>query len=314
NEFYAMGQLWAFINGNLKVFGITVFKAGLAAALQFQAPNPTWVGGGLELSVYSLNLKLKFNAGNKCRFATDDPADLLGIDVIESLEPFDNAQNISMDQNLIANLALANGDTTKVDFGNGDGLTKVTVEVNLDSTGVYYKGYKLNTQMKIDSNKITLIPENFYPGSDSVTFFVKIDVILPSGAVFASQRKYITYGTEKLKQYIPDNNIEYIYPTRGMVNFYKNEYKKNVGFIKLLRGQGYLFQQDQPVIAKFTDPDGQSFTDELKYFFGSNTIEFALDPNMFENGEYYRMDIVKDNDREVGPESYGKPASGPEND
>src|SRR5690606_37437857 len=66
NEFYAMGQLWAFINGNLKVFGITVFKAGLAAALQFQAPNPTWVGGGLELSVYSLNFKLKFNAGNKC--------------------------------------------------------------------------------------------------------------------------------------------------------------------------------------------------------------------------------------------------------
>lgn len=313
NEYYAMGQLWAFLKGNVKVFGINIFKAGFAAALQFQAPNPTWVGGGLELNVYNMNVNVNFEAGDKCKFVSDDPADLLGIDLIESLDPINNLGEISGCENLVVNLALEDGDTHEVDFGDGNGMTPVTVRINWDSTGVFYKGYKIDCKVKQNGKKVTFIPENFFPSSDSILFYAKIDILLPTGAVFASQRKFIKYRAEKLVQYIPSTNVEYSYPTQGMVNYYKDELKSNIGYIKLISGQGYLFYNDQNIYARFTTPSGVSFNTKVAYESGNKTIEIKMDKNNFENGEYYRMDLLKSDpsDSDTGFETGEKPASGP---
>jgi len=314
NGYYSMGQLWAYLKGDIKVFGISIFKAGFATALQFQAPNPTWIGGAIELQVYNIDVSVKLDAGDKCRYTSGDPADLLGIEVIESLEPIDNIEKISGCENLIINLAIKDGSKEKIDFGDGNGLTEVTVKINWDSTGVFYKGYKLDCLVKKSDKKITFIPQNFYPSLDSILFYAKIDIILPSGNVFASQRKYITYYTEELIQYIPTNNVEYSYPTSGMVNFYKNEYKQNIGFIKLISGQGYIFNSDQPIVAKFTNPSGISFTDYVSYNSLKKTIEFKMSENKFQNGEYYRMEIIRSDFSANFNNSGSKPSPGPTND
>jgi hypothetical protein len=65
--------------------------------------------------------------------------------------------------------------------------------------------------------------------------------------VIVNGRKYVetvaaAFTTDKAPMYIPSHNIQYSYPVQYQLNFYKDEYPS--GYLKLRRGQAYLFKED----------------------------------------------------------------------
>ena len=114
---------------------------------------------------------------------------------------------------------------------------------------------------------------------------VKIDGKVYREAVTA------TFTTGDAPNFIPDNNIAFTYPVKNQLNYYKSE--SNAGYIKLKRGQSYLFNPGEEWVqyGRFTPMYGSPSYFNFSYNSGARQVNFTTPANMQTN-KIYTYELV----------------------
>lgn len=299
---YAAGQAYAYIYGELKVFGVNVASAGIAAALQARLPNPFYaqavVGLKLKIGFIKVNKSLSIELGNDdCILVSDDPGSEIGMEVIVAMTPLDNDTDVETITVPEASLALGlDRDYTMASIANGVDY-QYRVELNEATLTQAESGVNIPAEILItnDGTQVRMKPLVEMPGGDSVTFTVKLDVFR-DGQHLSVEEKSVTFMTAQRMDYIPEANIKSTYPVDGMYNFYKNEYVLGEGFIELETGQPQLLTQipsgySQQV--RLTSSTGVARYISYQYDYSEDRVNFPLSPGSLNSGELYRLELVR---------------------
>ena len=302
NGWYAAGQAYAYIYGELKVFGVNVASAGIAAALQARLPNPFYaqavVGLRLKIGFIKVKKSLSLELGNdNCTLVSDNPGSEIGMVVIVGMTPLDQDGDVETIMVPEASLALGlDRDYSMASITNGVNY-QYRVELNEATLTRAESGVNIPVEIRLlnDNTLIRMKPLVEMPGGDSVTFTVKLDVFRDN-QYLSTEEKSVTFMTAERMDYIPEANVEAAYPADGMYNFYKEEYALQEGFIQLETGQPQLLTQvpygyNQRV--RLTSSTGEEQYISYSYNYQENRIEFPLMPEQLTAGEYYRLELVR---------------------
>lgn len=242
---YASGQLYALLEGSLEVFGIPLFSAGVAAILQAQLPNPFFaeatVAVSAKLLFITVNKSLSISLGEQCVLQADEPAAIFGADVIASISPGDNEQEVSVavQPDVLLNFPL-NRDVTMPSISGEDSKFKVKLKsVTLTGTSsgdIPSYPYVASDGMSISVNPIITLPAN-----EEIIITAIVDLYV-DGDWVGDQEKVISFHTGAELTVIPESNVKVAYPVSDMVNYYPNQYTSNM--IQLVSGQPYLFNEN----------------------------------------------------------------------
>lgn len=299
---YAAGQAYAYIYGELNVFGVNVASAGIAAALQARLPNPFYaqavVGLKLKIGFIKVNKSLSIELGNDdCILVSDDPGSEIGMEVIIAMTPFDRDTDVETITVPEASLAMGlDRDYTMASITNGVDY-QYRVELKEATLTQAESGVNIPAEILItnDGTQVRLKPLVEMPGGDSVTFTVKLDVFR-DGQHLSVEEKSVTFMTAQRMDYIPEANIKSTYPADGMYNFYKNEYVLQEGFIDLETGQPQLLTQipsgySQQV--RLTSSTGVERYISYQYDYSEDRITFPLRSENLNSGELYRLELIR---------------------
>lgn len=299
---YAAGQAYAYIYGELKVFGVNVASAGIAAALQARLPNPFYaqavVGLKLKIGFIKVNKSLSIELGNdNCTLVSDNPGSEIGMEVIVAMTPLDKDSDVETITVPEASLALGlDRDYSMASITNGVNY-EYRVELNEATLALAESGVNIPVEILLDNDntQIRMKPLVEMPGGDSVVFTVKLDVFR-DGQHLSVEEKSVTFVTAQRMDYIPEANVKSAYPADGMYNFYKNEYALEEGFIELKTGQPQLLTQipsgySQQV--RLTSSTGEEQYLSYSYDYSEDRIIFPLEPEDLISGEFYRLELVR---------------------
>lgn len=263
NGFYATGQIYAFMQGELgigvKVFGdyrrFPIIEGGGAFLGKFGGPNPNWFQArfAANYSVLGGLIKGKINEditiGTVCNPVPDNA---LGIELISSISPSDKDTGIDVFTSPQVALSM-----------------EANTPIEIPDVNEQYKTYKIqvktftvtdNNNNKIpgrlewnaENDKLTFESIDILPPNQELT--AKVEVILQekidgifrpyniNGEEYVEERT-VKFTTGNAPTYIPLSNVQYSYPVVGQKLFYRNEHP--TGYIKLKKGQDYLFQDSQ---------------------------------------------------------------------
>jgi hypothetical protein len=310
---YANGQAYAFVQGKigirvkLKFYkgDFDIIDIGAAAILQAKGPNPFWmkgtVGGYYNIlgGLVKGNCKFDVTIGDDCK-------------IVPNGSPLENV-------NIIAEVSPVKG-TTDVDVFNAPQaafnipLGQVFELVDADDRRHYYRG---NLKSFVITDGASPIEGTLRWNADAdVVAFDSRDILPPKKEMKAvirvafeerigSEWKTVTYDgqtTEEVKEttfttgtapdFIPPSNVAYSYPIAGQYNFYPQEYNK--GFIKLKKGQPYLFNPGPGWTQKvmMTDVASQRYVDtNLSYNAAETTVNFNM-PTGFQPAKLYSFEIM----------------------
>ncbi|MEM6319609.1 MAG: hypothetical protein AAF960_18190 [Bacteroidota bacterium] len=297
NGWYAVGQMYAYASGKLKVFGVNIAEAGIAAVLQARLPNPFLAQAtvGVKVKVGPLKAKksLKLKLGTDCNLVVDDDSDL-GMQVITYLTPSDQEANVATNAQPEAFLALSLNKPYEIAGLNGTHQFRVELveTVLTSSSGSLIGHYSVPSE---DGTSVKAIPHNTFTANDSVTFAITVQVF-KEGEPFVLETKSVTFATGDFLGYIPEINVKAAYPANGMVNFYRNEYQKQEGYIELVTGQSELFNDLPEGAAQFirlTSANGAVQTVDFTYSKGANKLTFPLNGSQLQAGELYQLEVVQ---------------------
>ncbi len=89
---YASGQAYAYVSGELKVFGVNIASAAVVAALQARLPNPFFaqavLGIRVKIGFVKVNKNLELRLGNDdCILVSTGEGSEIGMDIILALDP-----------------------------------------------------------------------------------------------------------------------------------------------------------------------------------------------------------------------------------
>lgn len=303
NGWYASGQLWAYLQGKLRVFGVPVFEAGLAAVLQARMPNPFWsqatVGVYVRIAGIRVRKSLKLELGDDCLLVTQDGSDPgIGMDVISFITPMDGLYKAELFTDLEVDFTLPINKRIKINSITGSGeentyhaeIEYISIR-NADSISIGFQ-----TLFNEDSTNVQLLPYSFLPHADTITIQVKVDVY-KNGEWTYEEIKSSTFTTaNKRVDIIPVNNVDYAYPAPGMVNFYRANIPELKGYIQLIKGQGNLLEATDELkqIVRITrESDGAELIEELEYDRLEALISFPLDTTFLTKRCSFNLQLVE---------------------
>jgi hypothetical protein len=308
NGWYANGQTYAFLEGELGVKinllfikkNVPVIQGATAALLQAKGPNPTWIGGQMALKLNVLggliraDMKMKFSFGNDCKLVRLEH-DSFPIDypIIADVSPADYSDEIDVFTIPQVTFNMPEGSSIVSD-------NKKTYRIRLesftltDSKGAVIAG-KMEWNMKRDA--LRFIATEILPSSDQMKIKITVNFEESTGnawkqAMFngkpAKEEKEITFKTGEAPNYIPKQNIEYLYPLMEQKNMFMSE--SNTGYIKLKRGQKYLFPAGFTYQTVFTPETGSAVNAAYSYKPADQIIEYTLP--VLEKGKNYVLDFT----------------------
>ena len=313
---YASGQAYAYLSGSVGVCWsgcrkqITFLSLAVAAVLQAKLPNPSWFQG-LLAGHYSVlcglikgSFSFDFRIGDQCTLV--GPGNELGdIEVISDMNPGAGASGVSVfaTPQVTFNMGL----NTPVQMVNDDNQTE-SYRVEADEIMVYNGSKALPGTLtwNSDNTSATITTGDVLPSQANLTFSVKLhweklngsnwSPLLNTDGTVDTEVKQANFTTDVAPGYIPADNIAYTYPVSMQYNFYKNE--TNQGYIKLIRGQSYLFHasdsgQTNQFAAAFAAKDlSDSLLTATTYDSVNQQVNFTI-PAGLENSEIYDLDILK---------------------
>lgn len=299
---YAAGQAYAYVYGELKVFGVNVASAGIAAALQARLPNPFYaqavVGLQLKIGFIKVNKSLSIELGNdNCTLVSDDAGSEIGMDVIIAMTPLNHDSDVETISIPEASLAMElERDYTMASITNGVEY-QYSIELAEASLTQTESGLNIPAEPRTvnGGTQIQMVPLVEMPGGDSITFTVKINVFR-DGQFLSVEEKSVTFITSEKMAYIPDANVKSAYPADGMYNFYKNEYALQEGFIELEIGQVQLLTQvpsghSQQI--RLTSGSGDVSYISYSYDYEKDRVVFPLAPLNLDASELYHIELVR---------------------
>jgi hypothetical protein len=311
---------------------VDIITAGAAVLLQAKGPNPTWMTGymGGHFSVLSGlisgSFSCKVSFGENCEIEGTNPIDEK-IEFITRISPDDRTEGVDplgvvqayFKYPIGSVFYLANGesgeqvsyDKSKLSQDANNRANNATTSAPLKARLVKFelvskRGNLIEprgTPLFSEKNMVVEYPSHSALASDdSITATVEVafQYYNPSTYAFedyyldgklAIQRKVITFKTTKRPKNIPLSNIEFTYPVIDQKFFYPREHNK--GFIKLKRGQKYLFDEESDVKLQFTKADGTSFETPIVY--NDTEKEFTYDMPILENSQFYKIKITSKN-------------------
>ncbi len=303
---YATGQIWAFVQGEVRVFGAPILRAGIAAVLQARLPNPFFaqatVGVRVKIGPVKFNKSLSLKLGNDCTLVSNDPNDAIGIDIIPYIDPTNGGESIETNAKITAPYNVKPHPLTYVEVTTLDGeIKRYNVEV-IRHEITTDQGIELDHFYEIDynNNQIVLEPKSFFPGETTITAIIDV-AVKEGGDVIGVQSDTTIFVTAPDMEIIPETNVEYVYPANGMNNFYPAE---NVGSQELGISEysGYLKMRAlQPAInnmleedtyIRFTDNEDNETLVPVSYNYLENRIDFVMGTDLLENDKGYKMELV----------------------
>lgn len=311
NGWYAQGQAWAYINAKIGV-KVKVFRhkkkfnfldAGFAAVLAAQLPNPTYLAGAVEAHYSVLGGMVKgkchfeFSMGEQCKITGASAVE--GIDIIAEVSPSSGSNDV--DVFVTPQTAFNIPIDKEFEILDTDGKNKKFKAV-LDYFNVTQKGsiISCNTTWNNNHDVVVLRPVEILPGETQLKAKVKIHFMaLESGkwsdykvdGKVEGEEREIAFTTGEAPDYITENNVEYSYPVKNMVNFYKNEYE-NLS-IKVYQGINYLFTKtgNWRYEAHFTSGENVSKV-PITYNSDKKQVEFYV-PDNLKNETIYDLQILR---------------------
>lgn len=303
NGWYANGQAYVYLQGELgikiKLFfvrkKIPIIKAGAAALLQAKGPNPYWMRGYLG-GHYNLlgglvkgKFRFKLEFGEECKLENESV--LGGMKIITDFTPKKDEKDIDVFAVPQATFAFRVNEPIVIPEDDGDHIYKIVVEkmTILDEKGNEIKGKVEYTKSKDVAN---FVSEDILPPNKSLKAIVQVSfmeekngifqVVMDNGqkAVEIEERNFTT-GSAPNK--IPLSNIQYAYPVINQNNFYTKE--NNKGYIKLKRGQDYLFDDPNWNTASRFKADNDAQESNFSYNNSDNIVSFEI-PNLDKQKEY----------------------------
>ncbi|WP_313375308.1 hypothetical protein [Chishuiella sp.] len=308
NGWYANGQAYVYLQGELgikiKLFfirkKIPIIKAGAAALLQARGPNPFWMrgylGGNYNLlgGLIKGKFRFKLEFGEECKL--ENESILGGMKIITDVTPKKADTNVDVFAIPQATFALTVNEPVVIPEDDGDHTYKIVIDkfTVVDEAGKEIVG-------KIDyeaSDRANFISEDILPPNKKLKAIVTVSFMEKKGGIYqvmmengkkAIETEEREFTTGSAPNVIPLHNIQYAYPVVDQNYYYKKE--SNKGYIKLKRGQDYLF--DDPnwttkTVLKTTDD--KSLETNFVYDQATNEVQFEM-PEL-KNKSTYTLGII----------------------
>lgn len=309
NGWYANGQAYVYLQGELGIKiklwfirkKIPIIKAGVASLLQAKGPNPYWVRGYLG-GYYNLlgglikgRFRFKMEFGEEC--VLENASFLGGMKIITDLTPKKDDTNVDVFAIPQATFAMRVNEPIVIPEDDGDHTYKINVEkmTILDDQGKEIKGVIEYANSKDVANFVSddiLPPNKTLKAVAQVSFMEKkngmYEVVMVNGqkAIEVEER---TFTTGTAPNVIPLSNIKYAYPVAEQENYYIQE--SNKGYIKLKRGQDYLFDDPNWMTKTVFAADSQTESN-FSYDGNDNIVNFNV-PNLGKQKDYTLALIAK---------------------
>jgi hypothetical protein len=307
---YANGQAYAYLGGelgvNIKLLfirkKIPIIRAGAAVLLQAKLPNPAWfrgyLGGYFDLlgGLVKGSFRFKIELGEECDIIGGSP--LGGIKVISDITPSENAKNIDV---FAVPQAVFNMRVNKP-FELEDDAGVKTYRILLDEYTVTSNGTPILGAVEWNQNNdvANFVSHDILPPHTPIKIVVAVSfqekqgqswITLTDNGDVAQEIIERNFTTGEAPDYIPLNNIVYCYPVIDQNYFYENESSK--GYVKLKRGQAYLFASDRGMTHKvYFEDDSSTNTNpiNLAYNQGEKLVNFNF-PSL-EKQKSYKIRMV----------------------
>ncbi|RFM32335.1 hypothetical protein [Chitinophaga silvisoli] len=303
NGWYASGQAYAYLNGELgmrvKVFGkkrgFPIARLAAAVLLQAKMPNPAWMKGTLGVKYSVLGgmvhgtANIKVELGSQCELTDAKELDLA---IINDISPAHQSGEVSVFAapqvafNIPVGQAFAmlnNYDEVETYRVQLDGITLLHDKTII--TGI--------TEISGDGTAATLQLRDVLPATTILNVNAKVHIERKNGANWQvlddHETRSATFTTGTAPDYIPWENVAYEYPVKGQAHFLPKE--SPGGYIKLKRGQPYLFSDD--VSLNFNADKGPSLKTSFAYDSGMAQLNFAIPPGMMKEMDY-KLSIIKE--------------------
>jgi len=274
---YANGQAYAYLQGelgiNIKLLfvrkKIPIIKAGAAVLLQAKLPNPAWfkgyMGGHFNLlgGLVRGKFRFKIELGEECEIVGGAP--LGGLKVIADVKPTDGSNEV--DVFTVPQAAFNMKINTPFRLEDDEGFK--TYRILLDEYTVTKEGQSIEGALEWNENndQANFVSLDILPPNSTIDVKVAVSfqekrrgswITLTQDGKPAKEIEERSFTTGEAPDYIPLTNIVYAYPLIDQQYFYQNE--RNTGYVKLKRGQPYLF------------PPETDWTQTIQYVSESNII------------------------------------------
>lgn len=309
NGWYSLGQVYAYLYGEfgvrIKLFGtkksFRILEAGVAAMLRGQFPNPSYFEGyvGAYYSVMgglvSGRMRLHAKYGDKCVIARDAD-DGLEVPIISDITPMDEDTDIDVFSvpQIAFNYAIDRQVT--ISESTGDHSYKVL----LNEAKLIAEGKEIPINLDWDYKKTSLtydLKNELLPSEKEVTVRVKVTfqekvngtwIPVMSGGREVNETKEVNFKTSKAPDYIPLQNIEYMYPVKDQQYFFPEEY--NQGYVQLDKNQEYLFDPNYTYKSQFTATTGEISRSDLNYDASKRRLYYSMPQAQTNTG--YKFDVM----------------------
>lgn len=304
NGWYANGQAYAYLQGelgiNVKLFfiekKIPLIQGAAAVLLQAKAPNPIWmrgyVGGEFNIlgGLVSGEFRFKVTLGEECVF--EDGSPLGGLKIITDVTPSDGVSDIDVFAIPQATFSMKVGEPLIIPEDDGD----KTYRIDLEEYVIIHNGQEIPSAIEWSNYKdrANLVSSDILPPEEELTVRATVSFKEKINGIFrpilvdgqpATETEERTFTTGGAPDHIPLHNITYAYPVVEQKYFLEDEY--NQGYVKLKRGQDYLFDDaawESFLKYRGTDNDESSDTD-FNYNTSDNKLTYTI-PNVDQEDQY----------------------------
>ena len=288
---YAAGQLYALLEGKIKVFGVKLFEAGVAAILQAQLPNPFFaeatVAVKAKLLFVTINKSLTIALGEQCDLQADEPSAIFGADVIASMTPADGQQEVSVASQPQINMNFPiDRNFSMPSITGGESTFKVKVK-DISAVGISSGNLPVSYSLSSDGTIVNVNPVITLPSTEEITFTVTVE-LFEGSTLLGDQSRSFTFLTGAPLEDIPLSNVKHAYPFHDMEYYYQGQSSNN--FIELFSGQPDMFEGD--VHLMLTSTTGLAQELPLTYVPVERRIKFTLPDNM--QSTEYRLEVIKE--------------------
>ncbi len=308
---YANGQAYVYLQGELGIKvnlwfikgKFPILKAGAAALLQAKLPNPSWfrgyIGGNYDIlnGLVKGEFRFKLELGEECEMINGAP--LGGLKIISGVTPENDTNDIDV---FTAPQAAFNMKINK-EFELEDDKGVKTYKILLEEFIVTKEGKKIAGELEWNASNdvVNFISYDVLPPKS--TLKVKVTVSFKenrSGAWItlmydgkkATEIEERTFVTGEAPDYIPEKNIVYAYPVINQSYFYQKE--STTGYVKLQRGQPYLFAPESEWLQKVNysnEETGEVLSNtNVSYNTSKKLVSFNF--NKFDNNQTYTLSII----------------------
>ncbi|HMG16285.1 MAG TPA: hypothetical protein VK590_12595, partial [Saprospiraceae bacterium] len=305
NGWYAMGQAYILISGELYLAGIDMVGATVAALVQVKLPNPFWARGYLHASINTflgdIGWDCEFNVGEQC-IPQSGGGNQISADLISTVAPGDKMDGLSEETYPTVILNYKEGEKIQLSDVNGNNSKSYTVIrdslklTSYDDPNLQYGDPKYTN----NGQNIDFISKNLLKSNGHYHLAVQYSLVDETNTVVYTENESVNFQVREydLKE-IRIGNVKAAYPMLDQPNFLKNEWNEHKGFISLIYGQPNILSSYNKIKLQIkirnltTDAE---ITLNANYSYSTQEISFSLPPNMLENSTTYKLILVSISD------------------